>query len=576
VESATRSPNADGPAPVRRLVRRLPGRVRRLGGHARALGRPSLQLRLTLSFVGVTAITLALVSAVVINRLDDFIHDQVSADLAARAETVRDFATAAIDQATDGGPAVEPDGTLNPAIRRNGLTTGVVALLARIAQADVTIRIGTAHVDVPTGTTVTPASGGVFSGQLPAEPRGSQTRDPDARFDDAWAAGTVHPYGIEVALSGAYTFRASTLAQATTLLVVLAIVALGVAVIVAAVLARRFTTPIRRLTDAAHGLSEGDLSRRVELVPATAGSTEIADLARQFNTMADRLEQSVEIIRRDRDRSRDFLADVSHELRTPIAALRTFVELLQEQAGDDPAARREFLEASAVQLGRLDWLAQNLLELSKLESGLVLLDLRPEDLRAAVESAVEQAEPSAARRKIALSVALPDGPLRIRHDPQRIGQVVANLIGNAIKFTPPGGHVSIALRPDDGGAELTVSDTGVGIDATELPRIFDRFYRGSRENEARSSGSGLGLAIVKSIVDMHGGRIAVDSHPGAGTTFRVALPNDPRRLDEALPPAGSGAERDNGAAPAGSSPLGAIALRPTAGDVANSSSGPGT
>ena len=99
--------------------------------------------------------------------------------------------------------------------------------------------------------------------------------------------------------------------------------------------------------------------------------------------MADRLEESVEIIRRDRDRSRDFLADVSHELRTPLAALRTFNELLREGAGDDPAARAEFLESSGQQLERLDWLAQNLLELSKLDSGLVLLDLRPDDLRAA-------------------------------------------------------------------------------------------------------------------------------------------------------------------------------------------------
>ncbi len=513
-------------------------------------------------------------SAVVINRLDDFIHDQVTADLAARAQTVRDFATVAIDRATAGSPAIDASGALNPAIRQDALTPGVVALLARIAQADVRITIGTAHVDVPSGTTVTPASDGTFSAQLTAEPQGSQARDPDARFDDAWPVGTTHPYGIEVALSGAYTFRASTLAQATTLLVVVAVIALGLAVIVAAVLARRFTTPIRRLTEAAGALSEGDLSRRVDLGSASAGSSEIAELAGQFNTMADRLEQSVAIIRRDRDRSRDFLADVSHELRTPIAALRTFVELLQEQAGDDPAARREFLEASAVQLGRLDWLAQNLLELSKLDSGLVLLDLRPEDLRAAVESAVEQAEPSAARRGIALGLALPDGPVRIRHDPQRIGQVLANLIGNAIKFTPRGGRVSVALRGADGGAELTVSDTGVGIDAAELPRIFDRFYRGSRENEARSSGSGLGLAIVRSIVDMHGGRIAVDSRPAEGTTFRVTLPSDPRRFDEPAPPA-TDAERASAITGSSSAPR-AIRVAPTQRDVANSSSGPGT
>src|SRR5205814_7597418 len=130
---------------------------------------------------------------------------------------------------------------------------------------------------------------------------------------------------------------------------------------------------------------------------------------------------------RGRDRSRDFLADVSHELRTPLAALRTFNELRREGAGDDPEARDEFLESSAQQIERLDWLAQNLLELSKLDSGLVLLDLRPDDLRAAVESAVEQARPAARRRGIELTVSAPDRPLRIRHDPQRIGQVVTNL-----------------------------------------------------------------------------------------------------------------------------------------------------
>src|SRR6185295_6397801 len=261
---------------------------------------------------------------------------------------------------------------------------------------------------------------------------------------------------------------------------------------------------------------------------ALTGAAEIAELTRQFNTMAARLGESVEIIRRDRDRSRDFLADVSHELRTPIAAMPTFNELLREGADADPDARVEFLESSRQQLERLDWLAQNLLELSKLDSGLVLLDLRPDDLRACVESAVEQAEAVAARRGIGLALDLPPSPVRIRHDPQRIGQVVTNLVGNALKFTPRGGSVTVELEPDPEGARIVVRDTGVGIDASELPRIFDRFYRGTMANEARGSGSGLGLAIVKSIVDLHAGRIAVDSRLGSGTTFTLILPLDPR------------------------------------------------
>jgi two-component system phosphate regulon sensor histidine kinase PhoR len=213
-----------------------------------------------------------------------------------------------------------------------------------------------------------------------------------------------------------------------------------------------------------------------------------------------------------------------------LAALRTFNQLLMESAGDDPEARTEFLESSAGQIERLDWLAQNLLELSKLDSGLVLLDLRPDDLRAAVESAAHQHDALASRRGVTVELDLPSTPIRIRHDPPRIGQVVANLVGNAVKFTPRGGvvRVSVASAPD--GARIDVIDTGVGIDASELPHIFERFYRGSRANEARGSGSGLGLAIVRSIVDMHGGTVTVESGPGTGSRFTVRLPSDPRSV----------------------------------------------
>jgi signal transduction histidine kinase len=244
--------------------------------------------------------------------------------------------------------------------------------------------------------------------------------------------------------------------------------------------------------------------------------------------MAERLQESVEIIRRDRDRGREFLADVSHELRTPIAALRTFNELLVEGAADDPTARSEFLETSRTQLERLDWLAQNLLELSKLDSGLVLLDLRREDLRSSVEQAVDQAAATARRRGVELTMDRPPEAVPIRHDPVRIGQVVTNLVGNGIKFTPRGGRVDVRVRAEPGGdASILVTDTGIGIEPAELPRVFDRFFRGSRASEARGSGSGLGLAIVRSIVEMHGGSVAVESRLGSGSTFRVVLPAQP-------------------------------------------------
>ena len=192
----------------------------------------------------------------------------------------------------------------------------------------------------------------------------------------------------------------------------------------------------------------------------------------------------------------------------------------------DEPTRREFLDQSRQQIERLDWLATNLLELSKLDSGLVLLDLRPDDLRAVVENALQQALPSADRKGVSLRMSVPPEPVRQMHDPQRLGQVVTNLIGNAIKFTPTDGTVEVTLEETPTGAEIRVVDTGVGIDPQELPFVFERFYRGAKAHESRAAGSGLGLSIVRSIVEMHDGRIAISSTPGKGTQVSVALPRD--------------------------------------------------
>ncbi len=405
-------------------------------------------------------------------------------------------------------------------------------LADRLGQANVEIRLGS-QTTQPDGTiSLVQAPGAVFAATLTAKALRARPREP-IQFTQTYPIqkDALFNYAIEVTLSNPYTFKASTLRDVAGVLVVIAFVTLGLAVIVASFLARRFTMPMRRLTEAARRLAEGDLTSRVPAMSTSGGFSEVAELSAQFNHMASQLEESVEIIRRDRDRSRDFLADVSHELRTPLAALRTFNELLMDQAGSDPEARHEFLEASGQQIERLDWLAQNLLELSKLDSGLVLLDLRPDDLRTCVESAVEQAGAAARRRGVRLTLHMPDQPIRIWHDPQRIGQVVSNLVGNALKFSRRNGTVDVELRAHGDGAQIEVRDTGVGIDPAEMPRIFERFYRGSSANEARGSGSGLGLAIVKSIVDMHGGRIAVESRLGVGTTFDVTLLRDPRAAD---------------------------------------------
>jgi len=493
----------------------------------------TFQGRLTGAFLFVVTLTLALVTVLVINRLDDYFTSQQQADLQQRAKFVASYVTEVADEAAAGNPVVGVDGHVDPAVLATMTDNSLQRFVADVlGQADVKIEFGRFVADGETRKFV-PGVDEPILVRLEAPPAAGQTQEKSVVWSQPYGAGATifTPYAVRVTLSNPYTFRATALANVTGLLAAIALFALGLSVVVSALMARRFTTPLRRLTEASRGLAEGDLTQRVPPTEVRAGSSELAELAVQFNAMADRLQESVEIIRRDRDRSRDFLADVSHELRTPLAALRTFNELLTEGAADDPDARSEFLESSGQQIERLDWLAQNLLELSKLDSGLVLLDLRPDDLRAAVESAVEQNRAAADRRGVIVSLHLPDAPIRIRHDPPRVGQVVANLVANAIKFTGRGGSVSVDVAATPDGAWIEVTDTGVGIDPAELPHIFERFYRGSRANEARGSGSGLGLAIVRSIVDMHGGTVEVESRVGQGTRFVVTLPRDPRLVE---------------------------------------------
>jgi signal transduction histidine kinase len=561
----------DGAAP-----RDPPGEGR--SGDGRPPLRPSVprsfQNRLTIAFVGLVALTLALVAPVVVNRLDDYFRQQEEQSLRVRAGATAAIldrfiedsigSKAVVIEATSDGKRQE---ILNPDVSTLLVDRGLLTLLAdNVAQADISIEFGMARLDTDGVLITDPAPGLDFQAALSVDPVRGQARDPaitPARWE--WATtNAVRDWGMIVTLSNPYTSRASTLAAIAGLLLVMASLAVLVAILLAAFIAHRFTTPLTRLTEVSRRLAEGDLSSRVPADGVSSSTLELRALSQQFNTMADRLEESVRIIRRDRDLSRDFLADVSHELRTPIAAMRTFVELLQGPAGMDSAARSEFLDSSAVQLDRLDWLAQNLLELSKLDSGLVLLDLRPEDIRGTIESAVEQQVAASERRGVRLTTTLPGRPLRIRHDPPRVGQVVTNLVGNALKFTPRGGEVRVSASADGGGgARIEVEDSGVGIDESELPKIFDRFYRGSEANEARSTGSGLGLAIVKSIVDMHHGTIAVESRVGHGTRFVVSLPRDPRD-DGGVPPPADGRAASTRRKVDDSSPITASAVNPDA------------
>ena len=346
-----------------------------------------------------------------------------------------------------------------------------------------------------------------------------------------------------IVISDPYSTRAETLARIREALIGAGILALVVSLIIGIIAARSLTVPISRLRGVAGRLAQGDLDERA----TASGVLEVDELAAQFNVMADRLAGTLRMLEADRDRLREFVADVSHELRTPIAALKVYTEL-QMDGEVDEATRAEFLERSTEQIGRLEWLSTNLLDLSRIDAGIFPLDMREGDLREPVQVVVQAMSEVAVGRGIGLESSVPAEPVVMRFDRERIVQLLTNLIGNALKFTPRAGGVSVHLSTGPKEATIEVRDSGPGIPPDELPRIFDRFYRGTNTGEARASGSGLGLAIVRSIVDMHDGEIDVTSVVGEGTAFRVTLPREAASEADATP--GNVNETSRGAHPA--------------------------
>lgn len=331
----------------------------------------------------------------------------------------------------------------------------------------------------------------------------------------------------ELGVSQPYTSREATLTQIRSAIFGAGLLALTAAVVFGIVAARRVTAPIHRLRGVAGRVAQGQLDERA----TASGVLEVDELSAQFNVMADRLSGTLRMLEADRDRLREFVADVSHELRTPIAALRMYAELQSEGKVDEPT-RAEFLERSTEQIGRLEWLSTNLLDLSRIDAGIFPLDMRTGDLRDPIQAVVQALSEVAMARGIGLESLVPAEPVELRFDRERIVQLLTNLVGNALKFTQRGGAVSVRLADGHEPATIEVRDSGPGIPADELPRVFDRFYRGTNTGDARASGSGLGLAIVRSIVDMHDGEVDVASIVGEGTVFRITLPQSPAKVNE--------------------------------------------
>ncbi len=287
------------------------------------------------------------------------------------------------------------------------------------------------------------------------------------------------------------------------------------AVIVTLAVSGRILRPVGHLTEAAEKMSHGDLSVRVPV----ESDDELGQLAGAFNSMAGNLSHQEQL-------RRNMVGDVAHELRTPLTNLRGYLEAVRDGLITPDAALVDNLYEETMLLTRL---VADLHELAQAEAGQLTLVRTPTALPEVVELAVEILRPQATAKGVALSVDVPASLPEVNIDRERIGQVLRNLLNNALAHTPAGGEIGVSAARQNGCVLVSVRDTGEGISAEDLPHVFDRFYRADRSRARHTGGYGLGLAIVKQLVQAHGGTIEVESELGRGSTFRFSIPVEEKR-----------------------------------------------
>lgn len=277
------------------------------------------------------------------------------------------------------------------------------------------------------------------------------------------------------------------------------------------VLAGRALRPVRTLTDTAGAIARlRTFGRRV---PVTGGD-ELADMSATFNLMLDELEASYRM-------QQQFVGDASHELRAPLTTIQSDLEFLSRHRALDENERQEVIDEARAETNRLVRLVADLLALARADSGMAL---RREDVeldRLLLEGVRDARHQSGKQQVITITDI---EPIEVVGDADRLKQLIIILLDNAVKYTPPGGSISVALQRAGGAAEVVIRDTGVGIGPDDLPRVFDRFYRADTGRARDPGGTGLGLSIANWIVEQHNGMIAIDSELGAGTAVRVRLP----------------------------------------------------
>lgn len=474
----------------------------------------SLRARLALWQAGLLALTLLALSALTLVLLRTVLSSRLDGALADYAEkTAANVATTLNQSSVHGGR--EPDRFFNSAIRREW---------GRELQL----------VDARTGN-IRDHTAGLADTRLPT--------DMDERLNASRGVPTfktrtnlgefpvrVVTYPVHVAREVPYLVQAAeslggveeALGRASSILLVLTPSVLALALVGGWLLVGRSLHPVDAMTRAALAMEPGSLAHRIE---ATGSDDEIARLADAFNQMLERLDRSFRQIQQ-------FSADASHELKTPLTAIRGAAEvaLMGEM---DPDEYRRTLRSIVDDAERMSAIVENLLLLARADANQIQIQRELIDMQGLALGVYEQLEPLAHRKGVALDLGLLEEAM-VEGDPLWLNQIAVNLVNNAIKYTPEGGNVTLALRlaattgQDKTGeiarAEFSVSDTGPGIPAIHLPRIFDRFYRVDSGRSRDAGGVGLGLNIAKWAAEAQGGRIDVESEVGVGTTFTLSLP----------------------------------------------------
>jgi signal transduction histidine kinase len=302
-------------------------------------------------------------------------------------------------------------------------------------------------------------------------------------------------------------------------LVIAGIVGAVVAILLGLLLTRQFTKPIQVLKSGAARIASGDLSHRVKV----SSKDELGNLAESFNSMAASLDSSEQARQR-------LLADIAHELRTPLSVIEGTVAAMVDGVYEPNASNLSSLKEETEVLTRL---VDDLRDLTLAESGQLKLETEPTDMASLVQRRVSRAEIAARERNVSLKANIAKGLPQVEIDRRRIEQVLTNLLDNALNHTPSGGIITVTLAAADSGARqpadsehilVSVADTGEGISAQHLPHIFERLYRVDDARSREKGGAGLGLAIAKQMIELHGGRIWVESEVGTGSRFSFTLP----------------------------------------------------